>query len=211
AGAVAAANGVELGDYTGFPIRTYLEKTEADVLAIFAANAARLPPPGQAKESFPSMVQDLVAGRPLEVDAIFADVVERAARVGVADADGGSATALVWAIGRAGLKGKRVGVESGDASAHHLAALDRQVSTIPLDDHVAAQRRIKDADELTLIRAAAHCNDVGFGAVASAVGVGRSEFDVHNAMVKAMQDVAGVPIDMTGPNNAFISGPRTML
>jgi 2-dehydropantoate 2-reductase len=83
AGAVARANGVELGDYTGFPIRTYLDTPEEEILARFAANAARQPPPGTGNESYPSMVQDLLANRPLEVDAIFADVVERAARVNV--------------------------------------------------------------------------------------------------------------------------------
>src|SRR5439155_12286471 len=36
----------------------------------------------------------------------------------VADVDGGSAIALVWAIERAGLTGKRVGVETADVSAH---------------------------------------------------------------------------------------------
>jgi 2-dehydropantoate 2-reductase len=82
AGAVARANGVELGDYVGFPIRTYLDTPQEEVLARFAANAGRLPPPGSGKESFPSMVQDLLADRPLEVDAIFGDMVDRAARVG---------------------------------------------------------------------------------------------------------------------------------
>lgn len=79
AGAVARASGVALGDYTGFPIRTYLEAPEEEILARFAANASRSSGP----ESFPSMVQDLRAGRPLEGEAIFADMVDRAARVGV--------------------------------------------------------------------------------------------------------------------------------
>lgn len=79
AGVVARASGVVLGDYTGFPIRTYLDTPEEEILARFAANAARASGP----ESFPSMVQDLLAGRPLEADAIFADMVDRAARVDV--------------------------------------------------------------------------------------------------------------------------------
>lgn len=79
AAAVARASGVELGDYAGFPIRTYVDTPRDEILARFAARAA---PPG-APESFPSMVQDLLAGRPLESEAIFADMVERAQRVGV--------------------------------------------------------------------------------------------------------------------------------
>jgi 2-dehydropantoate 2-reductase len=77
---VARATGVELGDYAGFPIRTYVDTPEDEILARFAANAAKAPP---GPESFPSMVQDLLAGRPIEADAIFADAVDRAARVGV--------------------------------------------------------------------------------------------------------------------------------
>lgn len=79
AAAVAGASGVELGDYAGFPIRTYVDSPRDDILARFAAHAA---PPG-APESFPSMVQDLLAGRPLESEAIFADMVERAQKIGV--------------------------------------------------------------------------------------------------------------------------------
>jgi 2-dehydropantoate 2-reductase len=80
-GSVASACGVKLGDYAGFSIKTYLDMSEDDVLALFASRAAP-PKPGQA-ESYSSMAQDLLAGRPMEVDQIFGDMVERAARVGV--------------------------------------------------------------------------------------------------------------------------------
>jgi 2-dehydropantoate 2-reductase len=80
-GQVAAASGVRIGDYAGFPIKTYLDHTDEEVLAIFAARAT--PPRPGAPESYPSMTQDLLADRPMEVDQIFADVVDRAARVGV--------------------------------------------------------------------------------------------------------------------------------
>ncbi len=79
--AVAAAYGVRIGDYVGFPIRTYLDNSDDANLALFAARA--MPRRPGAVESFPSMVQDLLAGRPLEVDAVFGDLVERAERVGV--------------------------------------------------------------------------------------------------------------------------------
>ena len=80
-GDVARAFGVTIGDYHGFSIKTYLDHTDDEVLAMFAARAT--PPKPGAVESYPSMTQDLLAGRPMEVDQIFADVVDRAARVGI--------------------------------------------------------------------------------------------------------------------------------
>jgi 2-dehydropantoate 2-reductase len=77
--AIAAANGVALGDYFGFPIRTYVERTDDDSIA-----ARPAPPPPEATRSFPSMTQDLFAGRTLESDEIFGDLVERAERANVA-------------------------------------------------------------------------------------------------------------------------------
>src|SRR5205814_22283 len=43
----------------------------------------------------------------------------------VADVDVLSAEALVTAIERAGLSGQRIGIETGDVSAHHAAAIER--------------------------------------------------------------------------------------
>jgi 2-dehydropantoate 2-reductase len=79
--AIANALGVSLGDYAGFPIKTFLERTDDEQVAVITANAAPFDP--TATESRSSMLQDLLAGRPLEVDQIFADVVARAERVGV--------------------------------------------------------------------------------------------------------------------------------
>jgi 2-dehydropantoate 2-reductase len=81
--AVASAYGVAVGDYAGFPIRTYLETPEAELVAAAAARAATPAPAVGGPRSLPSMVQDRLAGRPMEVEAIFADVVARAERVGV--------------------------------------------------------------------------------------------------------------------------------
>lgn len=82
--AVARASGVEVGDYVGFPIRTYLRMTAvehvayaADLVAGGAANAAIAP------GAYPSMTQDLRAGRAMEVEEVFGDVVARADRLGV--------------------------------------------------------------------------------------------------------------------------------
>jgi len=76
--AIGAAHGSTVGDYPHFPpIRTYATRAEAETLA--AIPTGPLPRGG----SLPSMTQDLLAGRPLEVEAVFGDLVERAAQVGV--------------------------------------------------------------------------------------------------------------------------------
>jgi len=73
---LAEVSGVQVGDYAGFPIRTYAGRPEEDTIA---ALAARPPlPPVSGKESMPSMTQDLLAGRSLEVEQVFGDLVRRA-------------------------------------------------------------------------------------------------------------------------------------
>jgi 2-dehydropantoate 2-reductase len=75
--AVARAYGVEVGNYAGFPpIRTYAERDHE-------ATIAALQPPGGGPPSYASMTQDLLAGQPLEVDAVFGDIVARADLRGV--------------------------------------------------------------------------------------------------------------------------------
>ncbi|HET6316594.1 MAG TPA: 2-dehydropantoate 2-reductase [Chloroflexota bacterium] len=77
--AIASANGVVLGDYFGFPIKTFVERTDEESVA------ARGPlPPPRAPRLFPSMTQDLRAGRSLEAEEIFGDLVERADRAEIA-------------------------------------------------------------------------------------------------------------------------------
>jgi 2-dehydropantoate 2-reductase len=78
--AIATAYSVTLGDYTNFPIRTYLTTPEAEMIARFSSQP--LPPPG-ARPVLPSMTQDLLAGRALEVDEVFSDLLERAERASV--------------------------------------------------------------------------------------------------------------------------------
>ncbi|HEY3060520.1 MAG TPA: 2-dehydropantoate 2-reductase [Chloroflexota bacterium] len=77
--AIAAANGVHLGDYFGFPIRTYVQRTDDKSIAARPAE----PAPGSPR-AFPSMTQDLLAGRSLEAEEIFGDLVTRAERADVA-------------------------------------------------------------------------------------------------------------------------------
>jgi 2-dehydropantoate 2-reductase len=67
--AVAAAYGARVGNYAGFPpIRTYVESDDQTILT-------SLPPrPHQIEPSYASMTNDLLAGRPMEVEAIFGDM-----------------------------------------------------------------------------------------------------------------------------------------
>jgi 2-dehydropantoate 2-reductase len=81
--AVANAYGVQIGAYPAFPIKTYLDRTDEANVAYFRERAAPFDPTPGAPLSRTSMLQDLLAGRPLEVEAIFGDVCERAAKVGV--------------------------------------------------------------------------------------------------------------------------------
>ena len=77
--AVAAASGVEVGDYAGFPpIRTFVETDEQVIIDQLR------PPVASASPTYASMTSDLLAGRPLEVESIFGDIVQRAERSAVA-------------------------------------------------------------------------------------------------------------------------------
>jgi 2-dehydropantoate 2-reductase len=74
----AAAYGVQVGNYSGFPpIRTYAERDFEATVALIA------PSPSSGPPSYSSMAQDLLAGAPLEVDAVFGDIVDRAERKNV--------------------------------------------------------------------------------------------------------------------------------
>lgn len=80
---VARADGVTMGDYAGFPIKTYLGRTDEENVAFFSSQPF-IPNADPSRLPLPSMTQDLLAGRALEVDAVFSDCLERAARLGVA-------------------------------------------------------------------------------------------------------------------------------
>jgi 2-dehydropantoate 2-reductase len=82
--AIAAAHGVPVDDYTNFPIRTYVTRPDEDTIAALSQKAFLAPAATGGVESFASMTQDLRAGRAIEVDDVFADLVERGERAGVA-------------------------------------------------------------------------------------------------------------------------------
>ena len=81
--AVAAAYAVPIGDYAGFPIRGYLDKSDAEMVELATMRATRFAPGEEGDGSLPSMLQDLRAGRPMEWDQVFGDMVRRAEKVGV--------------------------------------------------------------------------------------------------------------------------------
>lgn len=80
---LADAHGVQVGDYTHFPIRTYVSRPDEDSVAALTRQGFPAPVVKGA-EHLPSMTQDLLAGRTIEVDEVFGDLVERADRAGLA-------------------------------------------------------------------------------------------------------------------------------
>jgi 2-dehydropantoate 2-reductase len=76
--AIGAAYGVEVGDYEGFPpIRTYVDRSDEATIDQVRPQVSSQSP------SYASMTHDVLAGLPLEVDAVFGDIVQRADRKGV--------------------------------------------------------------------------------------------------------------------------------
>ena len=82
AAALASTYGVAVGDYPGFPIRTYVDRPDDATIAALAEQIQRLLA-SDAPENYPSMVQDVLAGRPMEVEGVFGNLVERAERAAV--------------------------------------------------------------------------------------------------------------------------------
>lgn len=79
--AIARAEGVETGNLERFPpIRTYVDRpADESVRSLVAASSAA----DDGLAPTPSMLQDLLAGRGLEVEEVFGDLVRRAQRNGV--------------------------------------------------------------------------------------------------------------------------------
>ena len=80
--ALAAAHGVQVDDYAGLPVRSYVTLPREEALALLAkasANLARAPIPLRT-----SMQQDLLAGRAMEVEEVFGYLLEDADRLNVA-------------------------------------------------------------------------------------------------------------------------------
>jgi len=77
--ATGAASDVTVGNYPNFPpIYTYAVSPEEETLSKIT------PGPLPRGGSLPSMTQDVLASRPMEVEQVFGDLVARAERAGVA-------------------------------------------------------------------------------------------------------------------------------
>jgi 2-dehydropantoate 2-reductase len=80
--ALAAAHGVQVDDYAGLPVRSYVALPREEALALLARASASLA--GAPIPLRTSMQQDLLAGRPMEVEEVFGYLVEDAGRLDVA-------------------------------------------------------------------------------------------------------------------------------
>jgi 2-dehydropantoate 2-reductase len=80
AAAVARAGGVDPTDYDGLPMLSRLADPAAAVIEM--VTASRAAPAGPT--SYSSMAQDVLAGRPTEVDEVLGDLVTRAEAAGIA-------------------------------------------------------------------------------------------------------------------------------
>lgn len=77
--AIARSEGVEVGDHDGLPpVGTWVQRPIAETIAALPPVPVETGP-----RAFPSMLQDRLAGRPLEVEEVFGDLVARAERNGV--------------------------------------------------------------------------------------------------------------------------------
>jgi 2-dehydropantoate 2-reductase len=79
---IAEAAGVRLGDYAGFTLRTYLDQPDQVTIDLFHERGEALRAAGGPTQ-YPSMTQDILAGRSLEVDEVFSDLVQRADELGI--------------------------------------------------------------------------------------------------------------------------------
>jgi Xaa-Pro aminopeptidase len=117
--------------------------------------------------------------------------------LGPVDPVGGAARALARA-----LEGRRVAVEAGSLPAALAAGLDQVDVTAAL----AAERAVKDADEIARVRAAIALCDAGQRAAREAARAGATELDVWAAVRAAIERAAGARVPLLAD---LVSGPRT--
>jgi Xaa-Pro aminopeptidase len=123
--------------------------------------------------------------------------------IGPLDPVRGAARALAPLV-----EGRRVAVEAGSLPAALTAGFDQ----VDVTRELAAQRAVKDADELERIRAAVALCDAGQRAAREAARAGMTELDVWTAARAAIERAAGgrVPLladVVSGPRTADVGGP----
>jgi 2-dehydropantoate 2-reductase len=83
-GEIATAEGVRIRDYDGMPVATYISAPDEVSIALRAERAQKLRAAGNEQRNHrTSMLQDLLAGRRMEVESVFGDLVERSLRHGI--------------------------------------------------------------------------------------------------------------------------------
>lgn len=115
--------------------------------------------------------------------------------------------ALIAALERAGVIGRRVAVEGDWLPQRLAAAVAARCAVGDLGDRLERLRMVKDDDELMLIRRAAGIVDGAFAAVRDGLRAGRSELEVYADATRAILLAHGEPFAM---ECVFISGPRTL-
>lgn len=101
-----------------------------------------------------------------------------------------------------GIRSSRHGIERSSVPAGLVADT---TATIALDDVVRRLRRVKDADELVLMRRSIHAGEAGHAAALAGLKPGMTELDAFALIQKAATEAAGDTVIVYGD---FASGPR---
>ena len=102
------------------------------------------------------------------------------------------------------VRGTKLGVEASSAPAGLLLARPSN-TTIPLDDVVRRLLRVKDADEVEVLRRSIHAGEAGHAAALAGIKPGMTELDAFALVQHAATEAAGEPVVVYGD---FASGPR---
>ena len=123
------------------------------------------------------------------------------------DPQANAEAALLTALERAGVTGRKVALETAWLPQRLAAAVAAYCTVGALGDRLERQRMVKDAAELALICGAAGIIDGAFAAVRDGLRAGRSELEVYADATRAILLAHGEPFTM---ECVFLSGPRTL-
>ena len=102
------------------------------------------------------------------------------------------------------VRGTRLGVEASSVPAGVFLSR-RGDTTVALDDIVRRLRRVKDADEVEVLRRSIHAGEAGHAAALAGIKPGMTELDAFALVQQAATEAAGEPVVVYGD---FASGPR---
>jgi Xaa-Pro aminopeptidase len=168
----------------------HLPGTGVDALVLLGPRGCALVAPGKAS--------------PVEGVEVISYVAYTHSRV--VDAEAELREAFMAALEQTGLKGQRVGAEFSHLSASLAEQASDRCHLTSLAGTIEQLRRVKDADEIELIRHGVAMNDLGYQAARQAIRPGTSELEVFAAVSRAILLAHGEPFTMIGD---FVSGPRT--